>query len=87
MVNQFKPASVEDYRLKTNVLLYLIGTQFMTVRKDIGFFTKEQWQETAMRINQLLDLVSLPAFEGQLKKALEQKSDIKEKKQDKDEKE
>jgi len=43
MVNQFKPASVEDYRLKTNVLLYLIGTQFMTVRKDIGFFTKEQW--------------------------------------------
>lgn len=70
--------TIDDYRLKTNVQIYLINTMFLTVRKDIGFFTKEQWQETAMRINQLIDLVSTPIFGSQLRKALDKPDIVKE---------
>jgi len=66
MVDQFKPANLDEIRLKINILLYLIGTLFMTVRTELGFFNRDQWNETASRINQLLDLVSVPEFQESL---------------------
>ena len=62
MVREFKPKNLDEKRLKVNVLLYLIGTLFMTVKSDIGFFTREQWTETCQRINSLLDMVQEPDF-------------------------
>lgn len=41
MVDQFKPDNLDEKRLKVNVTLYLIGTLFMTIKTDLGYFDRD----------------------------------------------
>jgi hypothetical protein len=42
VVDQFNnPQSIAEKRLQINVTFYLIGTLFLTIKSDLGFFERE----------------------------------------------
>jgi hypothetical protein len=67
VVDQFNnPQSLSEKRLQINVTFYLIGTLFLTIKSDLGFFEREQWIDTHKRLDQLITMVHDAEFRKSL---------------------